>query len=117
VSLVAEKSEDVRPVRDIVDRLLIPNDGESCPQLLELVVAEQLSGLGGGRVVDASAVRLGRPSLGEADDGRMIGEAPRELFEKLVNPPLPGAVRPATARAKYSLWWSAVVTNLEAIIS
>jgi len=89
VDLVLEQGDDgVRPVADVVGRLLVPDGHEPGSQSLELVVGEPVDGIGGaGR--DGAVVSLLLARLGERDEPRVAGEGLGELLEELVDPAMP----------------------------
>jgi hypothetical protein len=90
VDLVLEQRDDgVRPVADVVRRLLVADRDEPAGQGLELVVAQPVDGVG--RVVGDGSARVGldlaRP--GERDEPRVGGECLRKLLEELVDAAVP----------------------------
>jgi hypothetical protein len=89
VDLVLEQGDDgVRPVADVIGRLLVPDRHEPRRERLELVVREAVDGVGcAGR--EGAVVGLVFARLRERDEPWVAGEGPRELLEKLVDSAVP----------------------------
>jgi hypothetical protein len=89
VDLVLQQGDDgVRPVADVIGRLLVPDRHEPRRERLELVVREQIDGVGcaGGK---GAVVGLVFARLRERDEPRVAGEGRGELLEKLVDSAVP----------------------------
>ena len=63
-----QREHGVRPVGDVVERLLIADGREARRQAVELVPGERPQGTGAGGRVRPAEIRLDLPGLGEADE-------------------------------------------------
>jgi len=79
--VLEQRQNSVRPVRHVVELLLVANRHEACSQSVELLPVQVV---GRGRV-RLPGVRLYPPDAGKADESFAATGRPRELVEQLVN--------------------------------
>ena len=85
--LVFEQRHDgVRPIGDIVERLLIADRPEAGCQTVQLLFGQHSSGVRCRGVAEAAHVRLRLSDPGEPDDPLVVTDDVGELFQELVDP-------------------------------